>query len=152
MYPMREEFARQFDCALDILAEAIVSFRPETWVAGKAPYDGPARAGVHALQCGRFFTSGDKEIWNNLGKPVWEMSDQELPSQQETVGYLEEVREEIHHWLDRLEDEELDASVDFEHARTRFELLLYAMRHLQHHIGELCAYQKKCGLAPAIWK
>ena len=55
-------------------------------------------------------------------------------------------------WIDAIGDPACGASWDADESDKRLEPVVYALRHLQHHTGEVCAYQKQCGLEPAPWK
>jgi uncharacterized damage-inducible protein DinB len=141
---------RQFGAAFDILKSSIATFLEEEWTKGGPPFDGPARATIHALQCAEYYTSRDRDIFSKLGKAVWEMADEDLPSVQMMNIYLEECRLATENWIDRLTDAGLDQLAD-EFGGTGFESILYAMRHLQHHAGEVCAWQKQFGHAQEAW-
>lgn len=134
-----EGLKRQFNDAFDILDAAIGSFDEGQWRSGSPPFDGPGRAVAHVLQCAEFYTCQDKAVFENFGKRVSEMSDEELPSAERMLEYAREARGMTLAWIDSVSDDAL-------------EQIVYAVRHLQHHIGEICAYQKQHGLEPAPWK
>ena len=113
--------------------------------------DGPARAVTHVLQAAEFYTSEDQGIWRRLGKGVWEMTDEELPTQQEMTIYLAEARGKTVAWISMIGDAGLQEPLPSQASITMFERIIYALRHLQHHTGEVCAYQKRCGIEPARW-
>ncbi len=140
----------QFGKAFDVLAGAIGTFPPEQWQQGQSPYDGPGRACLHALQCAEFYTTGDGATWENFGKRVWEMQDAEVPSQQAQADYLTRCAKMTAKWIDRLASAGLDADSGTDQG-TNLGRICYAMRHLQHHVGEVCAYQKTSESAPAEW-
>jgi uncharacterized damage-inducible protein DinB len=149
---LAEALKRQFNNAFDVLASAIPSFKPEDWRRGSPPYNGPARAVRHVLECAEFYTCRDETIWTRLGKPVWKMTDEELPSQEQMLSYLTEARAKTMAWIDALGDAGLAAAGTTDGVVNGLEQVVYALRHLQHHTGEVCAYQKQCGLEPAPWK
>ncbi len=149
---LTEALKRQFDNAFDVLGSAILSFGPEDWCRGSPPYNGPARAVRHVLECAEFYTCRDKAVWTRLGKPVWKITDQETPSQEQMLAYLAETRAKTTAWIDALGDQGLAAPSKVEGVVNGLEEVVYALRHLQHHTGEVCAYQKQCGLEPAPWK
>lgn len=143
---------RQFNNAFDILEAGIGSFDDDQWRSGSAPFNGPGRAAIHALQCGEFYTCDDDSVFANLGKKVWQMSDGELPTQEQMLKYLAEVRARTAAWIESIGDQGLGASRDDDESLTALDRVVYAIRHLQHHTGEVCAYQKQCGLEPSPWK
>jgi uncharacterized damage-inducible protein DinB len=142
----------QFVKAFGILEPAIRSFSDSAWRRGKPPFEGPARAASHVLQCAEFYTTEDKAVFVNLGKKIWQMSDEELPSQDQLREYLAHVKKATLAWVDMIGEEGLGRAWHNDDAMNGLERLLYALRHLQHHVGEVCAYQKQNGLEPAEWK
>jgi len=147
-----EAMKRQSNNAFDVLEAAIGSFGPGQWRSGSPPFNGPGRATVHALQCAEFYTCEDDSVFTGLGKKVWEMSDEQLPTQEQMLQYLAEVRAKTLAWLESIGDQGLSASRDDDESLIALERVTYALRHLQHHTGEVCAYQKQCGLEPSPWK
>ena len=146
-----EAIKRQFENAFSVLEGAIPSFTPEQWRSGRPPYVGPARTTAHLLQCGECYTHGDRSVFMNLGKRVSEMTDGDLPSQEKMLEYLSEVRSKTLQWADSIGDAGLDKPLA-EDQPIALERLVYAMRHFQHHAGEVCAFQKQFGMEPAPWK
>ena len=149
---LNEVLKRQFGKAFDILEAAIGSFDQEQWRSGSPPFNGPGRAVAHALQCAEYYTGKDGSVWGNLGKSIQDMSDHEVPSQQQMLQYLGDVRAKTLTWIDTMGEQDPTASCGSDGAATGVELVVYALRHLQYHTGEVCAYQKQHGLEPAPWK
>ena len=135
---LKEQFANAFQ----ILASAIPLFSDEEWRTGRSPFDGPARAVAHVLQCGEFYTQRDKEAFANLGTQVWEMTTVDLPDQQAMSDYLECVREMTMAWIDEIDQRGFDQPSGEEGA-TGLGQIVYALRHFQHHAGEVCCWQKQ---------
>jgi uncharacterized damage-inducible protein DinB len=146
---MGQSLAKQFDEAFDLLESAVKPLTDEQWRQGGSPYDGPGRATLHALQAGEFYTHGRGEVFQWQGKGVWEMSDDELPDQPEMLAYLERVREATRQWIARLDEQALSASTP--EAGEKLGSAIYAIRHLQHHTGELCAWMKQFGHPQEQW-
>ncbi len=143
---------RQFGNTFDVLEAAIKSFTPDQWIRGSAPFNGPGRAAAHALLCAEGYTRDDKSIREKFGMPVWQMSDADLPTQRQVVEYAAEARSKTMAWIDAMGDGGLSASCAEDKSTLGLERVVYALRHLQHHTGEICAYQKQCGLDPAPWR
>lgn len=141
---------QQFSEAFDVLEAAVRSFTPEQWATGQSPYEGPARCTIHALQCAEFYTDHDKSVFHRLGIPVWEMQNDQLPPQEEVLGYLQTVRKSAARWVDDLGHSGLDQPVE-DTTCCALESIAYALRHLQHHTGELCVYQKQLGHPQEQW-
>jgi hypothetical protein len=142
---------QQFADAFDVLAGALGKFADDQWVTGRPPYDGPARATVHVLQCAEFYTSRDRGVWTRFGKPVWEMVDADLPSQQAMADYLAEARALTATWIDQLAERGLDGT-DADSDTPALGRIVYALRHLQHHTGEVCCWQKQFGIPMTQWE
>ena len=138
----------QFNKAFDILAESIGLFSPPEWISGKPPYDGPARCAIHVLQCAEFYTNRSAEVWNKFG-PVWQKTPDELPAQDAVAEYLQQARQMTEEWIDRLAADGLDQVDDS--GQSSLERIAYALRHLQHHVGEMCVYQKQAGHEQNQW-
>lgn len=140
----------QFSCAFDILRDAIPSFTDEQWRQGSPAYNGPCRTATHVLLCAEYYVTNAPDIQLRFGKKLWEMSKDELPSQETMLQYLDEVRNKTHLWVGSLKTDLTEA--DSDKLQPQLEKVIYALRHLQHHIGELCVYQKELGIEPAPWK
>jgi hypothetical protein len=143
---MKEQFGEAFD----ILAAAIPAFAPEEWRTGRSPFDGPARGVGHALQCAEYYTSPSRAIFGNLGKPIWQMGEEDLPDQPSMGEYLERTRSMTMAWIDEI-DEIGFAQPSGTDDAIGLGRLVYALRHLQHHTGEVCAYQKQFGHPQKAW-
>ena len=141
----------QFKCAFDILQAAIPSFTVDQWQRGSPPFNGPARAVAHTLYCAERYTGATASGSRYLAKPVHEMSDEETPSQEQMLRFLDEARKKTFDWIDSIGDEGL-AVQDDGRKTNALGRVTYALRHFQHHTGEVCAYQKLNGLEPAPWK
>jgi hypothetical protein len=78
------------------------------------------------------------------------MDDAEVPSQEAQAEYLTRCAEMTASWIDQLARAGLDADSGTDQG-SHLGRICYAMRHLQHHAGEVCAYEKTLQLAPAEW-
>ncbi len=145
-----EALKKQFGKAFDVLAEAVGTFTPEQWRAGGSPYTGPGRATAHALVCAEFYTCGERSALEHFGKAVWQMTDEDVPDQDTQKAYLAECRGKALSWIDRLAAGGF-ATADAEEGTTELEQVVYAVRHLQHHTGEVSAYQKQSGIPVRGW-
>jgi uncharacterized damage-inducible protein DinB len=144
-----EGIQRQFAEAYDVLEAAMVQFTPAQWAQGGSPYNGPARAVIHALQCAEFYTNKDDSVWGRFGTPVWEMTDDDLPTVETMSEYLTQVRRLTADWIDGNAGHGLTEPAGY--GQSRLEAMLYALRHLEHHTGEVCAYLKQAGHDQSQW-
>ncbi|MFP4139695.1 MAG: hypothetical protein ACOCZU_06190 [Planctomycetota bacterium] len=149
MSPMGESLKRQFGQAFDVLEAAVRLLDDSQWRQGGSPYDGPARGTLHALQAAEYYTHGRSEVFRWQGKGVWEMDSHELPDQQEMLDYLAAVRSINDEWIASLDRGPL--AVGGEQAGQALDRAVYAVRHLQHHTGEVCAWMKQFGHPQETW-
>jgi hypothetical protein len=141
---------KQFGEAFDVLAAAVGAFEPEQWAKGGPPYVGAGRAAAHALVCAEFYTCRERAALDHFGQPVWQMADEDVPDQDAQAAYLEECRAQTMGWIDGFAAEGL-AATD-EDGATGLERIVYALRHLQHHTGEVFAWQKSMGIPVRGWE
>jgi hypothetical protein len=140
----------QFHSAFGILAGSIPTFTPEEWRTGRSPFDGPARCVAHVLQCAEYYTCSDRAVFASFGKPIWEMAEDDLPSQQDMAEYLERTRAMTDAWIDEVATIGFDQPSGTDNA-LGLARVTYALRHLQHHTGEACAYQKQFNHPQEQW-
>jgi hypothetical protein len=143
---------KQFNAAFSVLEAAIGSFTPEQWRSGSKPFNGPGRAALHALLAADFYATEDRSVRTRFGKPVAEMDEADLPAQEQALQYLPDVRTRTMAWIDAIGDAGFAAPWKDASSINGLDRVAYALRHLQHHTGEVCAYQKQVGLEPAPWK
>jgi hypothetical protein len=140
---------RQWVEAFKTLDATIGSFPTEQWAQGSSPYTGPGRCAAHALVCGEFYTTRAPECLRHFGLDVWRMTDQDVPDQPTQKEYLARVAEMTEAWVDVLSGEGLDRADD--QGKTHLERIVYALRHLQHHTGEMFCWQKQMGIEVTGW-
>jgi len=141
---------KQFGEAFDVLAAAVGTFTDEQWAKGSSPYIGAGRATAHALVCAEFYTNCNANPSARFGKGIWQMEDGDVPDQASLAAYLEECRAMTMDWIDGFADGAL-AETD-EYGATGLERIVYALRHLQHHTGEVFAWQKSMGIPVRGWE
>ena len=140
----------QYTQALDLLDGVFGRFPADRWSAGGPPYTGPGRASAHALVCAEFYTCRERAALDHFQPPIWEMTDEQVPDQDTQKAYLAQVRAKTAAWFDRIAPTGLAATDD--EGTTALEQIVYALRHLQHHTGEVFAYQKVCGIEVRGWE
>lgn len=149
MSPMGQSLEKHFNDAFDVLEAAVKPLTDEQWRQGGSPYDGPARGTLHALQAGEFYTHGRGEVFQWQGKGVWEMTPDELPDKAQMLKYLDEVRRMTGDWIAALDRGPFATGGD--QAGRAVDSVVYAVRHLQHHTGEVCAWLKQFGHPQEQW-
>lgn len=152
--PQAEALADQFLRALAMLRQAIQAFPAEEWRKGDTPYQRPAGWALHVL------TSTDDYCALKPGQAgahprfdvYWEEKDSsKLPSQDELLAYLDQVERKLAGLL---------AQADLSQAETLFRWtgatllsrLIYALRHTQHHLAEMCLELHRRGIPAPQWQ
>ena len=90
---------------------------------------------------------------NHWGWPFrgrWELAEQQLPSPAQVLGCLAETRGRICAHMAALTDADLTAPYD--HAETRLERCIYAIRHTMHHHGALSLLALQRGKPAGHWE
>ncbi|MFP4055216.1 MAG: hypothetical protein ACLFV7_15265 [Phycisphaerae bacterium] len=149
MSPTGEVLHRRHDETFDLLQTAVETLDDAQWRQGNPPYDGPARATLHALQAAEFYTHQCHEVFRWQGKGVWEMSPEELPSRQQMLDYLGRVRQLAGEWIAHLDERDIAPAGGG--AGQAVDAIVYAICHLQHHTGEVCAWMKQFGHPQEKW-
>lgn len=136
-----ESLWSQWEHALNMLENSIREFTPEQWSKGISGFETPAKVTYHNTDVLDFFFREDRKaefVWGHrFGKPWWELGDEEQPSPEEQLAYMQELRKQVESHFAMLEDSQLYES--FEERPTRLEYYLYASRHTMHHQGALNA-------------
>jgi hypothetical protein len=152
--PQAEALADQFLRALAMFRQAIRAFPAEEWRKGDTPYQRPAGWALHVL------TSMDEYCALKPGQagahPRFDVDWQEedsskLPSQDEMLAYLEQVEKKLAHLL---------VHADLNQAETLFlwtgstllSRAVYVLRHMQHHLAEMCLELHRRGLRAPEWE
>ncbi len=136
-----ESLWAQWEHTLNLMENSIREFTPEQWTKGVSDFETPAKVTYHNTDVIDFFFREDREAeykWGHrFGKPWWELVDEEQPTPEEQLAYMEELRQRVQSHFTTLEDSQLYEP--FEEHPTRLEFYLYASRHTMHHQGALNA-------------
>ena len=151
--PQAEALADQFLRAFMMLREAIQAFPEAEWRKGDTPYQRPAGLALHALVSSRDYYAlepGDAEMADRFAD--WEDKDaSRLLSQAEMLAYVDEVAMKAAEFL---------ATADLTAEETQFRwagsTLLgraaYVLRHLEHHMAEMCLELHRRGFKSPQWR
>jgi len=139
--------------------EAMIHSIPDDeWTKGDVDYLIPARHLIHVAVGDDVFTSDtpfdqyDNLQWFGVGE--WRTSPDELPSKQAALDRLADIRATVEARLDKLDDAAL-LQPEKAHpwtGQTRVGKLLYNLRHIQHHLGEVNAELIRRGIKGVGWK
>ena len=139
--------------------EAMIRGIPDDeWRKGDIDYLVPARHLIHVAVADDFFSADTPlDQYDNLqlfGVEDWGSSPDELPSKEAALDRLAEIRSSVEKRLARLDDAAL---LEPETAHpwtgpTRLGKLIFNLRHIQHHLGEVNAELIRRGMDGVGWK
>jgi uncharacterized damage-inducible protein DinB len=152
-----ETLAEQFSRTWEMTREIVTQCPEDHWRNGGVPRHVPARWVLHAVETADFYARPGNGGWtwgDRFGVDWKTARPDELPSREDMLAYLEEVRRRLDTWLRAAADDELlRKRSDF--AWTGASLLarlLYLLRHTQHHVGQVNQILKSQGVPLSKWK
>lgn len=145
---------RQGACVYKMLREAIAKCPEDQWRQGRHDFFIPARLAFHAVQSIDFHLDArPKEFpWNRFGIDWEECPAEALLSQPALLDYLDEVQAKAEGRVEVMGVEGLLGPDYAGFFPTALEHVLYTLRHVQHHLGQINAELKTRGLSPAKWR
>ena len=146
---------RQFARMLGSLIDAMEKLDEAGTRAGDVDFLIPGRLAYHVLGSVDFYTEAapNRAMINKLGGH-WEKSPvAELPSKERLVEYAVALRGKIAAYLATVPDAVMLApGTGFDWTgETVLERLVYALRHAQHHVGQINAELRRRGLPRGAW-
>jgi hypothetical protein len=133
---------RQFGASLDMLENAIRAFPDEAWLSGEPPRQ-PWYLAYHTLFWLDLYLSGSVEGFAppapyTLGELSPDVFPERPYTRDELLAYLAHGRSKARAAIDGLSEESATRTCRFGWGSLPYaELLLYVLRHLQHHGGQL---------------
>jgi hypothetical protein len=137
--------AAQYGRAWFMLRDGVRKVPEDQWKVAEPTRLAPARLALHAVAPAVLYceqTEADTKPWGReLGRLWADAPIEEFPSQAELLEWLDEVEPAIDAWLRGLDEARLLAPQDeFKHTGAcLLERIVYTLRHIQHHVGELNA-------------
>jgi len=139
--------------------EAMIRGIPDDeWKKGDIDYLIPARHLIHVTVADDVFSADTPlDQYDSLGLfgvEDWWSSPDELPSKDAALERLAEIRSTVEERLARLDDAALlePETVHPWTGPTRLGKLIFNLRHIQHHLGELNAELIRRGMDGVGWK
>jgi hypothetical protein len=139
--------------------EAMIRGIPDAeWTKGDIDYLIPARHLIHVAVADDFFSADTPlDQYDSLGLfgvEDWGSSPDELPSKEAALDRLAEIRSTVEERLARLDDAALlePETVHPWTGLTRLGKLIFNLRHVQHHLGEVNAELIRRGMDGVGWK
>ena len=115
----------------------------------------PARAAMHTLLAAAFYIAPAAEgfDWQPGGIQYWDAPGDRLPSRAETLATIDRMEAETAAYLRERGDEGLlrERAATDPVDRPSVAWMVYALRHLQHHVAQISAECKRRDLGPTVW-
>jgi hypothetical protein len=143
-----EIVVRQYERSWRMFEEAVGTFTAEEWRIGDVTYLTPARTAYHVIETAEFY-SGDTPDgfpWAHRFGFDWEaeVEAEALPTQEDIMAYLEDVRPKVDAWLKSVDLMAPDTACHWT-GGTILDRAHYLVRHTHHHVGEMWSEIKRHG-------
>ena len=139
---------RQFERSWRMFREAVEALSAEEWRASEIQYLTPARTAYHVVETAEFYSSDtpDGFPWAHRFGYDWEaeVEPEQLPTQDDILSYLADVRPQVQAWIDRVDLSAPDAAFSWTGGAI-LDRALYLLRHNHHHVGEMWSEIKRRG-------
>ncbi len=151
--PQAEALADQFMRALSMFRIAIDACPQAEWRQGETLYQRPAGLALHIAQSVNNFSmqKPGEQMEDPLNQIQWQVRDADkLPAQKELLRFLNEVEKRMANLIatsDLTAQEELFPWTGF----TILSRVVYALRHMTHHLADLIMELKHRGVQPPSW-
>ena len=152
-----ESCEKQLAKSFDMLRDVVGRLDDDQWHIGDGTWtEVPSRAAYHAVQCAEFYiwdTNAEPFEWAKDGLRCQDCPPQRLPGREELLKTIDRIEDQTRAWLRQRGDAGLVAPNDkgADHA-CGLERMLYAARHMQHHVAQISHEAKRRGLGAAQWR
>ena len=141
--------------AIWMVSEIIGHFDEEQWGEEISPLQVPWRIAYHIVDCLDFYFRGDEEYeWGHRFDGGWaDLHDDEKPTQEDLLAYLNNVEEKILGHFAEIDDDDLGNTYREKNRQRETWLAhyVYALRHTMHHHGALSLLSLSQGNAEGSW-
>lgn len=155
--PLTQALLTEHAEAFRMFRDAVARLDDAQWGRGEPSWtEVPARVAVHTLLCAAFYIAPSRDgfDWEPGGLRYREDPIERLPGREATLAEIDRVAAETDAYLLRHGDTGLLTGLAESAGRgqTRVAWMIYALRHLQHHVAQLSAECKRRGLGAAAWE
>jgi DinB superfamily len=144
---------RQFGAAIDMMENSIAACPDSLWNDGSQFW----YIAYHTLFFLDYYLSEEPDKFHppepfTLAEFGAEGSTERVYTKQELIKYIEFCREKCRKLISELNDENLEKRfINDRRNYSRLEILLYNMRHVQHHMAQLNLLIRQSGKVPPDW-
>ena len=153
--PVTEALQREYSMAFRMFRDAVNRLDNEQWGQGEPTWtEVPARTAMHTLLCAAYYIAdtSDGFEWRPSGVQFWDAPIDQLPDRQATLAEIDRLADETEAYLVRNGDAGLlNQQAGTNPELTRVAWIIYALRHLQHHVAQISAECKRRRLGAAKW-
>ncbi len=155
--PLTDALRHEYAEAFRMFRDAVGRLDDAQWGQGEPTWtETPARAAMHTLLCAAFYIAPSRDgfDWEPGGVRYWADPIDQLPDQQATLAEIDRVAAAVDDYLTRRGDAGLltGQAESAGQGQTRVAWMIYALRHLQHHVAQISAECKRRGLGAAAWE
>jgi|WetSurMetagenome_2_1015567.scaffolds.fasta_scaffold273384_1 hypothetical protein len=155
MSKIADALLHQFDRTWEMLRCSIERLTDEQWRTAPNERMVPARWAYHAIRSADVYAGENRESFSltGLAGGNWEAAPEDLPSRQDILKYLGQVEAKMRARISSLSEEQLLGPTGFPWTgESILEQMIYILRHIQYHLGELAAALRSHGANQAEWK
>lgn len=153
MNVLAKDLVEHYDRAFAMLQDLVDLISDERWKDERDPVAVPVRWAFHAASAAEFYTQyiGYEFDWSKL--PNWEGPVEALPDRAAFLTYAKDVIAGIHERWASKTDEEMLSETGFDWTGySKMAQLLYGLRHLTYHLGELSMIVRQAGASESPWR
>ena len=153
---MKKEFLNQFDHTWKMFYKMVNDFEKISWTSTGCAYIIPARIAYHLVGGVNYYIenesnekliSGKRNDWN------WETAlVDDLPTQGDILSLIHIYKIKTDNWINTLDIEAKNTKFEWT-GHTKMSVVLFLLRHMEYHIGELnlLLHISKNGMANDNW-
>jgi hypothetical protein len=150
-----EGLASQFERTWFMLRDVVRRMPDERWRADEDPKLTPARWALHIVEAADAYEREGFEDheWGSRFCDWEGGAEEELPTQEQLLEYLDEVAARLEERLRGMSDGDMMAAPPYSWVgATNLERWLYALRHTHSHLGELNMLLRVHGAPSGDWR
>jgi len=137
---MKTEFIKQYAHTWRIFENIVKDFDQDAWIRTGRGAITPVRVAFHILQGVKYYIQDPVPMLFPSGKSFegncWEIVQEELPSQNDLLACMDELRDKTEKWLSEMDFGAKNESFEWA-GQTKLGVVLFLLRHSVYHMGEL---------------